>query len=99
MNRIRHAIDEQASAIFFVLDVAWVDRLVERRGVCFALLCGLGFVRGAVIAAIILGFNEALTTKFLGGRYVLMTQFALIIIVLIIRPRGIAGILDKAREA
>ena len=53
----------------------------------------------AAIPAIILGFNEALTTKFLGGRYVLMTQFALIIIVLIIRPRGIAGILDKAREA
>jgi ABC-type branched-subunit amino acid transport system ATPase component/branched-subunit amino acid ABC-type transport system permease component len=69
------------------------------KGVSIALMGGLGSVRGAVIAAIILGFNEALTTKFLGGRYVLMTQFALIIIVLIIRPRGIAGILDKAREA
>jgi branched-chain amino acid transport system permease protein len=55
-------------------------------------------VRGAVIAAIILGFNEALTTKFFGGRYVLMTQFLLIIIVLLFKPRGIAGILDKARE-
>jgi branched-chain amino acid transport system permease protein len=52
-----------------------------------------------VIASIILGFNEAITSKFLGGRYVLMTQFLLIIIVLIIRPRGISGILDKAREA
>jgi branched-chain amino acid transport system permease protein len=59
---------------------------------------GLGSVRGAVIAAIILGFNEALTTKFFGGRYVLMTQFLLIIIVLLFKPRGIAGILDKARE-
>ena len=69
------------------------------KGVSIALMGGLGSVRGAVIAAIILGFNEALTSKFLGGRYVLMTQFLLIIIVLIIRPRGIAGILDKAREA
>jgi branched-subunit amino acid ABC-type transport system permease component len=69
------------------------------KGVSIALMGGLGSVRGAVIAAIILGFNEALTSKFLGGRYVLMTQFLLIIIVLIIRPRGIAGVLDKAREA
>ncbi len=69
------------------------------KGVSIALMGGLGSVRGAVIAAIILGFNEAITSKFLGGRYVLMTQFLLIIIVLIIRPRGIAGILDKAREA
>ena len=69
------------------------------KGVSIALMGGLGSVRGAVIAAIILGFNEALTTKFIGGRYVLMTQFLLIIIVLLIKPRGIAGILDKAREA
>lgn len=69
------------------------------KGVSIALMGGLGSVRGAVIAAIILGFNEAITTKFIGGRYVLMTQFLLIIIVLLIKPRGIAGILDKAREA
>lgn len=69
------------------------------KGVSIALMGGLGSVRGAVIAAIILGFNEALTTKFIGGRYVLITQFLLIIIVLLFRPRGIAGILDKAREA
>ena len=69
------------------------------KGVSIALMGGLGSVRGAVIASIILGFNEAITSKFLGGRYVLMTQFLLIIIVLIIRPRGISGILDKAREA
>ena len=68
------------------------------KAVSIALLGGLGSVRGAVIAAIILGFNEALTTRFFGGRYVLMTQFLLIIIVLLFKPRGIAGILDKARE-
>jgi branched-chain amino acid transport system permease protein len=56
-------------------------------------------VRGAVIAAIILGLNEALTTVLIGGRYVLITQFLFIIAILLIRPRGIAGILDRAREA
>ena len=69
------------------------------KGVSIALMGGLGSVRGAVISAIILGFNEALTSRLLGGQYVLITQFSLIILVLLIRPRGIAGILDKAREA
>ncbi|RWF16082.1 MAG: branched-chain amino acid ABC transporter permease, partial [Mesorhizobium sp.] len=69
------------------------------KGVSIALCGGLGSVRGAVIAALLLGLNEAITSVTLGGQYVLMTQFLAIIIVLLIRPRGIAGILDKAREA
>lgn len=69
------------------------------KGLAIALCGGLGSVPGAVIAAILLGFNEALTAAFLGGQYVLITQFALIIAILLVRPRGIAGILDKAREA
>jgi branched-chain amino acid transport system permease protein len=69
------------------------------KGVSIALCGGLGSVRGAVIAAVLLGFNEAVTSVTLGGQYVLITQFLLIITILIIRPRGIAGILDKAREA
>lgn len=69
------------------------------KGLSVALLGGLGSVQGAVIAAILLGFNEALTARYLGGQYVLITQFLLIIAVLLVRPRGIAGILDRAREA
>ncbi len=69
------------------------------KGVSIALCGGLGSVRGAVIAAIVLGFNEALTSRLLGGQYVLITQFLLIILILLVRPRGIAGILDRAREA
>lgn len=69
------------------------------KGLSMALLGGLGSVQGAVIAAILLGFNEALTARYLGGQYVLITQFLLIIAVLLVHPRGIAGILDRAREA
>jgi branched-chain amino acid transport system permease protein len=69
------------------------------KGVSIALCGGLGSVRGAVIAAILLAFNEALTSVFVGGQYVLITQFLFIIAILLVRPRGIAGILDKAREA
>lgn len=69
------------------------------KGVSIALCGGLGSVQGAVIAAAVLGFNEAMTSVVFGGQYVLITQFLFIIVILIIRPRGIAGILDKAREA
>ena len=68
------------------------------KGVSIALCGGLGSVQGAVIAAILLGLVEALTNKYLGGQFVLMTQFIVIIVVLIVRPRGISGLLDKARE-
>jgi branched-chain amino acid transport system permease protein len=47
---------------------------------------------------VLLGLVEALTNKFLGGQYVLMTQFLVIILVLVVRPRGISGLVDKARE-
>jgi branched-chain amino acid transport system permease protein len=69
------------------------------KGVSIALCGGLGSVQGAVIAAAILGLNEAITSVVLGGQYVLITQFILIIAILLVRPRGIAGILDRAREA
>ena len=69
------------------------------KGLSVALCGGLGSVTGVVIAAVILGINEAMTSRFWGGQYVLITQFGLIILILLIRPRGIAGILDKAREA
>ncbi len=69
------------------------------KGLSIALVGGLGSVPGAIIGAVMLGVNEALTSTMLGGQYVLITQFLLIILVLLVRPRGIAGILDKAREA
>ena len=68
------------------------------KGVSIALCGGLGSVQGAIIAAILLGLTEALTSQVLGGQYVLITQFLVIIAILIVRPRGIAGILDKGRE-
>lgn len=84
------------SQTYYIAPFSGLTPLIK--GVSIALLGGLGSVQGAVIAAIILGIVEALTSRLLGGQYVLITQFSVIIIILIIRPRGIAGILDKARE-
>lgn len=85
------------SQTYYVAPFAGITPMIK--GLAVALCGGLGSVQGAVIAAILLGFNEALTSVTLGGQYVLITQFLLIIIILLIRPRGIAGILDRAREA
>ncbi|MET0677231.1 MAG: branched-chain amino acid ABC transporter permease [Bradyrhizobium sp.] len=84
------------SQTYYIAPFSGLTPLIK--GVSIALCGGLGSVQGAVIAAILLGLVEALTNKFLGGQYVLITQFLVIIMVLIIRPRGISGLVDKARE-
>jgi branched-chain amino acid transport system permease protein len=70
------------------------------KGLTIALLGGLGSVPGAVMGAVIIGFLEAIigALPFLGQRYVLFGTFLFIIVVLIIRPRGIGGLLDEARK-
>ena len=70
------------------------------KGLTIALLGGLGSVPGAVLGAVIIGFLEAVVgaTPFLGQRYVLFSTFLFIIVVLIIRPRGLGGLLDETRK-
>jgi len=70
------------------------------KGLTIALLGGLGSVPGAVAGAIVIGFLEAFVgaAPFLGQRYVLFAQFLFIIAVLVIRPRGLGGLLDDRRS-
>lgn len=67
------------------------------KGLIVALLGGLGSVLGTVIAALMVAATEAVTTHYLNQSWVLLTQFGLIAVVLLIRPRGIAGILEATR--
>jgi branched-chain amino acid transport system permease protein len=82
----------------FVNPAAGAAPLVK--GLTIALLGGLGSVAGAVLGAILIGFLEAATgiIPFLGQRYVLVVQFAFIVLVLLVRPRGLGGLLDETRE-
>ncbi len=84
------------SQTFFVSPGAGLQPLVK--GLIVALCGGLGSIPGALLAAGLVGITEAATATWLGGQYVLMTQFAVIIGVLLIRPRGIGGLLDETRE-
>ena len=67
------------------------------KGLIVALLGGLGSVLGTVIAAFLVAGTEAVTIHYLDASWVLLTQFALIAIVLLVRPRGVAGILEASR--
>lgn len=67
------------------------------KGLIVALLGGLGSILGTVIAALLVGATEAVTLHYLDASWILLTQFGLIAIVLLIRPRGVAGILEGSR--
>jgi branched-chain amino acid transport system permease protein len=67
------------------------------KGLTVALLGGLGSVRGTIVAAVIVAFVEAMTATYIGAEDVLVSLFVLIAVVLLVRPRGISGILETTR--
>jgi branched-chain amino acid transport system permease protein len=81
--------------VYFVSPFVGFQPMIK--GITVAMLGGLGSVRGAVIAAVLVAFVEALTATYIGPELVLVTLFVLIAIVLLVRPRGIAGILETTR--
>jgi branched-chain amino acid transport system permease protein len=56
-----------------------------------AVLGGIGNVRGAMAGGLVLGLTEALAVTFLSAAYKDLTAFALLIIVLAVRPQGLLG--------
>jgi branched-subunit amino acid ABC-type transport system permease component len=84
------------SQTYFVSPFSGTTPLIK--GLIVALCGGLGSIPGALLAAALMGTLEAFTGALLGGQYVLMTQFLFVIGVLLVRPRGIAGMLDQTRE-
>jgi branched-chain amino acid transport system permease protein len=81
--------------VFYVSPEAGYSPLIK--GLIVALLGGLGSVPGTIAAALLVAATEAITSTYLGGQYVLMTLFLLIAVVLLIRPRGLGGLLEAVR--
>jgi branched-chain amino acid transport system permease protein len=67
------------------------------KGLVVALLGGLGSILGTVIAALLVAATEAVTVHYLNSSWVLVTQLVLIAVVLLVRPRGVAGIPEASR--
>jgi branched-chain amino acid transport system permease protein len=61
--------------------------------IAFAIIImgGLGSIKGAIIGGLLYGITEQLATLFFGGIWGSAVAFALLIIVLILRPNGIFG--------
>ncbi len=56
-----------------------------------AILGGIGNVPGAVLGAMIIGLTEALTTYGYGSQWDDVTTFGMLMLVLLLRPRGLLG--------
>jgi branched-chain amino acid transport system permease protein len=56
-----------------------------------AILGGIGNIPGAVLGAMILGLTEALTTLQFGSQWSDVTTFGMLMLVLLVRPRGLLG--------
>lgn len=67
-------------------------------GLIVSLAGGLGSIPGTIMAAVIFGFAEAATSRFLEQSMVPFVQFGLVILILLIRPRGLGGVLEDVRE-
>jgi branched-chain amino acid transport system permease protein len=62
-----------------------------------AILGGIGNPAGAVVAGLIIGVTQELATPVIGFTYKLALAFLVILVVLLVRPRGLFGKLDAVR--
>jgi len=60
-------------------------------GFVIVVLGGLGSATGAVYAAFIMGITEAFVTLYLGAMWVWPIWFVIFVIILLLRPQGLAG--------
>ena len=56
-----------------------------------AVLGGLGTMLGAIVGGLVLGLAESVTATYLGPTYPNAISFALLVLILIVRPAGILG--------
>jgi branched-chain amino acid transport system permease protein len=52
---------------------------------------GMGSITGAVIAGLLIGMSDSVTGTLLGGELAFIIDFAILMLILIIRPRGLFG--------
>jgi branched-chain amino acid transport system permease protein len=81
--------------IYFV--TPYVGQTYLLTALIVTILGGLGSVPGAMAAAFAVGAIQAVVSFYLGVRWSLPVLFLLIILVLIVRPAGIAGTLQAKR--
>lgn len=61
------------------------------KGFIASVIGGLGSLPGAVIGAVLLGMTETMLIHFIGSGYAPIITFLIMLVFLLLRPRGIAG--------
>ncbi|MGH2863225.1 MAG: ABC transporter permease subunit, partial [Solirubrobacteraceae bacterium] len=62
-----------------------------------AVMGGIGNIRGAVLGGLIIGIVQQLTAYRMGTQWTELVIFAYLILVMVLRPRGLLG--EETREA
>jgi branched-chain amino acid transport system permease protein len=68
-----------------------MGRSVELKGLAVIIVGGMGSMPGAVLAGYGMGLVEVFTTAWLGSSYRDAVSFAVLFLVLLVRPRGLLG--------
>lgn len=61
-------------------------------GFAIIIIGGLGSIKGAIVGGLLYGIAEQLATLFLGGIWGSAVAFAMLIVVLTVRPKGLFGV-------
>ena len=64
----------------------WISRLLG-----IIVLGGMGSLPGAVIGALLIGVGEAMTSTYVGPEWATAVPYAVIFVVLLVRPQGLLG--------
>lgn len=66
-------------------------------GFAAAILGGVGSPAGAVLAGVVLGIAQEISTPFVGFTYKIALSFVVLMVVLVVRPQGLFGTLERVR--
>jgi branched-chain amino acid transport system permease protein len=61
------------------------------KGFTAAVLGGIGNIPGAMLGGFLLGLTESFATGYISSTYKEVIAFALLIVILLVRPRGLLG--------
>jgi branched-chain amino acid transport system permease protein len=62
-----------------------------------AILGGIGSPIGAIVAGVLLGIAQEVSTPFVGFTYKIALAFVVMLFVLLVRPRGLFGVVEEVR--